>query len=187
VPCLVIIFCYVLCYGLTALVVTPIQSVFLPEITVFASLVYLPHGVRVLATWAFGWKAIPALVLGAYVSVGLFNSPEDLFLSDPALLGGIIIGSVSAFAAFELVRFFGYDLYFGRLRKLPWKGVIAIGVLASAINSMGQSLVYSGLIGLEKVAETSVVFAFGDLVGLIVCMVTLMFIFRWHRLFGPYG
>ena len=40
---LLVVLAYVLCHGLTAMVVTPIQSVFLPEMTVFASLIYLPR------------------------------------------------------------------------------------------------------------------------------------------------
>ena len=56
---LLIVLAYVFCHGLTSLVVTPVQSILLPEITMFASLIYLPHGVRVLASWASGWKAIP--------------------------------------------------------------------------------------------------------------------------------
>ena len=42
---------YILAHGLTALVVTPMQARLLPDVTMFASLVYLPHGVRVLSAW----------------------------------------------------------------------------------------------------------------------------------------
>jgi hypothetical protein len=180
---LLVVLAYVLCHGLTSMVVTPIQSVFLPEMTVFASLIYLPHGVRVLATWAYGWKAIPALILGVSLSALLFSPSEDINFLEPALLEGILVGSTSAYIAFELMRLAGFDFYFGRSRKLQWKGMIAVGALSSVINSFGQTLVYSGLIDLEKVIGVWAIYATGDLIGLIVCMVVLMLVFRWNRIF----
>ena len=64
----VVVLAYVFCHGVTSLLITPLQSHFLPEVTIFASFLYLPHGVRVLATWAYGWRAVPALLLGAGLS-----------------------------------------------------------------------------------------------------------------------
>ena len=182
----IIIAAYVLCHGLTALVVTPVQSIVLPEITVFASLVYLPHGVRVLATWILGWKAVPALVAGVSISAWIWSPSEDLNFLEPALAGGILVGSASAFVAFEIARLVGINVYLGGSRRLKWKGLIAVGALSSVVNSFGQTLVYSGIIDLEKVIGVWAVYAIGDLVGLIVCMVVLMFVFRWSRVFGDF-
>ena len=180
---LTIILAYLLCHGLVALLVTPVQSMVLPEMTVFASLVYLPHGVRVLATWAYGWKAIPALAIGAGLSSLVFSSSEDLNLLEPALLEGLMVGAASAYVAFELIRLLGYNGYFGHAAKLNWKGLIAIGTLSSIVNSLGQTLVYSGLIGLDRVSNALAIYAIGDLAGLVLCMIALMFIFRWLRIF----
>ena len=182
----IIIAAYVLCHGLTALVVTPVQSIVLPEITVFASLVYLPHGVRVLATWILGWKAVPALVAGVSISAWIWSPSEDLNFLEPALAGGILVGSASAFVAFEIARLVGINVYLGGSRRLKWKGLIAVGALSSVVNSLGQTLVYSGIIDLEKVIGVWAVYAIGDLVGLIACMVVLMFVFRWSRVFGDF-
>ncbi|SMX24703.1 hypothetical protein [Boseongicola aestuarii] len=180
---LIIVLAYVLCHGMTALLITPAQSLVLPEITVFASLVYLPHGVRVLATWAYGWKAVPALILGVSLSAWLFSPSEDLSFLEPALIEGILVGSASAFIAFEIARLAGFDFYFGGSRKLQWKGMIAVGALSSLLNSFGQTLVFSGLIELDKVIGVWAIYAIGDLIGLVVCMIVLMFVFRWSRVF----
>jgi hypothetical protein len=181
---LIIVLLYVLSHGLTALVVTPFQNIFSPEVTVFASLMYLPHGVRVLATWAYGWKAIPALIVGSSLSAWLFSPSEDLNFLEPALIESLLVGAASAFIAFELARFAGYNFYFGGSKKLRWKGMIAVGALSSVINSLGQTLVFSELIDLEKIIKVWAVYAVGDLIGLIVCMVVLMLVFRWSRAFS---
>lgn len=179
-----IVVAYIVAHGVTAFVVTPVQSIFLPEYTVFASLVYLPHGVRVLATWAFGWKAIPALIIGVCMSAWFYSPTQDLDFLEPALMMGILFGAFSAFLAFELMRRAGHDCYFGGSRSLNWKAMIIIGAMSSIINSVGQTFVYSGLLGLDKLPVSLVIYAVGDLVGLIVCMVVLMFCFRWFRWFS---
>jgi len=181
---LIVVVAYILAHAVTAFVVTPVQGIFLPEYTVFASLIYLPHGIRVLATWAFGWRAIPALVCGVCMSAWLFSPTNDLLFLEPSLLMGILVGAFSAFLAFELVRLVGYDQYYGRSEIVNWKVLIMIGAISSIINSVGQTLVYSGLIGQGKVPGTLAIYAVGDLVGLIVCMVVLMFCFRWARWFS---
>lgn len=181
---LIVVLGYVFCHGVTAFVVTPVQSSVFPEYTVFASLVYLPHGVRVLAIWAFGWRAIPALVVGLSVSAWLFTPSNELDILEPALLEGILVGALCAFLAFELVRRFGYDYYFGSSRNLSWRGMILIGAISSIINSVGQTLVFSGVVGLNELPALMIFYAVGDLVGLIICMVVLMFCFRWMRWLG---
>lgn len=174
---------YVFCHGVTAMLVTPVQRMILPEETAFASLIYLPHGVRVLATWAYGWRAILALAAGAAIAAWLFTPAQEIDLLETVLIPSILAGACSAFLAFELVRFAGFTYYFGCTRKLDWRGMIVIGALSSIINSVIQTMIFSGLIGWDQLAEVLLIYATGDLVGLVACMAALMFIFRWSRLF----
>lgn len=184
---LIVALAYILCHGMTAFAVTPVQAQILPETTVFASLVYLPHGVRVLATWVYGWKAIPALIAGAIVSDLIFTPTEIRDYLQPALVESILIGALSAWAAFELLRLAGRDLYAGGRSRLNWTALVLVGAIASVLNSIGQTIVYSGLIGLEEMLGVLLTYAVGDLMGLVVCMVVLMFVFRWMRLLGRDG
>lgn len=175
---------YVICHGLTAWVVTPVQGLFLPEVTVFASLAYLPHGVRVLAVWLFGWRAVLPLAAGAFLSELMFTDAGVRQLMEPVLLESIAVGAAAAFAAFEIAWLFGWNLYAGQSRRVSWTGLLAVGALASVINSAGQSLVFSGLIFPGDQLPVMAVYAAGDLIGLAVCMLLLTLIFRWLRLAG---
>ncbi|WP_050928040.1 MASE1 domain-containing protein [Aestuariivita boseongensis] len=176
-----IVAAYVLCHGLTTFLVYPLQSSVLPEATVFASLIYLPHGVRVLATWALGWKALPALVLGSVLASVMFTPSDDLNLLEPVLIESILVGAVSAFLAFELFRLAGFHFYSGGAQRLRWRGMILIGAVSSVINSVGQTLVFSGIMQFDLANEVLLIYAVGDLLGLVLCMVALMYIFRWMR------
>ncbi|OED50618.1 hypothetical protein AB838_01535 [Rhodobacteraceae bacterium (ex Bugula neritina AB1)] len=175
---------YVVCHGLTAWVVTPVQAIFLPEITVFASLIYLPHGVRVLAVWLLGWRAVLPLATGAFLSELMFTDASVRQLMEPVLLQSIAVGALSALAAFEIVKRVGWNLYAGRSRRISWTSLLTVGALASLINSAGQSAVFSGLIFPGDQLPVMAVYAAGDLIGLAVCMLGLTLIFRWLRLAG---
>lgn len=179
---LIIASAYIVCHGITALVVTPIQSLYLSDITIFASLVYLPHGVRVLATWLWGWKAFFPLYAGGALSEIIFTPAAVQDHIAQSVLYSIGVGAGSALLAFELVRILGRNIYAGNCRAMNWKWLLVIGAIASVINSVGQSIVYSGLIVPEDAASVFLTYAAGDLIGLFVSMLALMMIFRWIRL-----
>lgn len=177
----IIVLSYFLAHGTTALLIRPVQGSLVPEVTVFASFVYLPHGVRVLATWLWGWRAIFPLFLSAYASHLVFTPMGDRVLLEPVVLESLAVGALSAFVAFGMLRLFGLPSFSGVERKLTWKALLLAGALASLFNSTGQSIVFSGLIVPENALSIFLVYAIGDLVGLAVCMVLLMLVFRWMR------
>lgn len=55
---------YMASYIVVAVVVSPVQEMILPDVIRFASLLFLPHGVRVLSASLLGAKSVPAMVLG---------------------------------------------------------------------------------------------------------------------------
>lgn len=181
---LIVMITYIVCHGATALIVTPIQEHFISQVTVFASLMYLPHGVRVLATWLLGWKAIVPLFLGSYISNLLFTPVYVRAITDPVVLQSIAVGAVSAFFGFALVKLFWRDTKAGKRRKMDWKWLLVVGAVASVFNSVGQSIIYSGLIVPKEAFSVFATYAAGDLIGLLVTMFALLFIFRWIRLFA---
>ena len=175
----VVILAYVLCHGLTALLITPLQNQLFPDVTLFASLLYLPHGVRVLSAWLLGWRAFPPLCLGAAASEVLFTPAEFGSITDPVLIASIAIGASSALVAFEVFRLVGRPLYAGRERRVDWRALLLVGVLASVLNSVGQAFVFSDRILPDHMASIVATYAAGDLLGLVVTTLGLMMVFRW--------
>ncbi|MBV7408218.1 MASE1 domain-containing protein [Maritimibacter sp. DP1N21-5] len=179
---LVVTLAYIIAHGFTALLITPFQSHFLPDITTFASLVYLPHGIRVLATWLFRWKAVPALFVGALLSEVLFTPGAASAVLTPVMLKSLLVGAASAFLAFEGMRLFGYPAYASSSRQIHWTHVLVAGVVSSLLNSAGQSIVFSTEILTSKALGVFAIYALGDIVGLVVTTLALMLVFRWVRL-----
>lgn len=183
-PFAVVIAAYVLAHGLTAVLITPLQSRLLPDVTAFASLVYLPHGVRVLSAWLIGRLAFVPLSIGAFLSEVLFTPAEVSTAWDPVILLSIAVGAASAVLAFDALALAGRNAYAGRRARVHWTWLLLVGTLASVINSLGQSLVFSGDILPDHSVQVLAIYALGDLIGLIATALALMLIFRWIRLFS---
>ena len=180
----VIVIAYVASYGLTASLITPIQSKVLPEITVYASLMYLPFGVRVLATMFLGWRAIIPLMIGVRAA-GMLLGPDPIaYWPDMLLLMSIVVGETCAYIAFEVFRLAGRNAYSIGNQPPHWKRVVLVGVLASVINSAGQTIVFGRFSDIMHPDGTFLVYLLGDVIGLVAMMTLLMFIFRWIRLWG---
>ncbi|MBV7407474.1 hypothetical protein [Maritimibacter sp. DP1N21-5] len=179
---LAVVLAYVIAHGFTALLITPIQSHFLPDITTFASLAYLPHGIRVLATWLYRWKAVPALFVGALLSEMLFTPGGASAILSPVMLMSVLVGAASAFLAFEGMRLIGFPAYASPRRQIHWTHVLMTGVVSSLLNSAGQSIVFSSEILTSKALGVFAIYALGDIVGLVLTTLALMLIFRWVRL-----
>ena len=57
--------------------VVPIQSYFLPELTLFAALIFPVHGIRVISAWLFGWYSVIYLFVSNIFVFFLLSRHED--------------------------------------------------------------------------------------------------------------
>nr|WP_175583708.1 hypothetical protein [Salipiger sp. HF18] len=171
-----------LAHGLTAWLITPVQALLLPDVTDFASLAYLPHGVRVLATWLLGPIAFVPLALGAFLSELMFTPSDVSQATQPVILLSIVAGAAASPLAFEMMRGFGFNLYARRPRRGHWKWLLLVGWIASFTNSLAQSTIFSQSILPGEAVTVLVIYAIGDLIGLVVTTLLLMMLFRRMRL-----
>ncbi|WP_254429860.1 hypothetical protein [Ruegeria atlantica] len=148
----------------------PLQNVFFPEYPSRASLLFLPHGVRVLAAWLLGWRAIFALLPGVFI-VFAFLGGTDVFL--PSRLLAILIAVTTVPAVFYALKWAGWDLFPRLDRKPCWLCVMGVGVITSFLASAMTNMSF-GSAGVEYIA-----FLIGDISGLFFLMLGLYFAFRF--------
>lgn len=160
---------YVWAYYMTVSVVTPVQAALIPSAVM--SLLFLPHGVRVLSAWIYGWRSVPYLLPGA-VFCNLHFAGDRAF--EPEMVAGVILSLLAAPVAFAAVRrlFGAQAVAVGQVRVAA---VVGIGFLASVLNLTGLKLAY----GLAPV-EGAVIFV-GDALGLLVSLVILWGVLRLVR------
>jgi len=156
---------YLASYILVAVVVGPFQERLLPEVSQFASLLFLPHGVRVLAASLLGARSVPAMILGELAGNYLFWD-----VTDPLTLGlsALIAGSIT-WIIFEGLRVLDVDAFYQHAEDRPpsFHTLLLAGIAASAANAfLLTSLVESQVSGGHA---TTLIAAYmtGDITGLL--------------------
>ncbi len=159
-------------YFLSIDVLLPLQAEYTPQIAAYASLLFLPHGVRVLSAWLSGWKAIPLLLPTAAFTHWL-NFGVDGF----TLLGvtGMLSGVVCAVVTFWALAQLGLDFRLTAGRRANWRDIMIAGCIASVINTVGMGMAFG------HDPATSAGYFIGDVSGMFACMYILMLIFRALR------
>jgi len=152
---------YVWTYFVTAYLVAPLQSALMPSVVM--SILFLPHGIRVLAAWLYGWRSVAYLLPGAALC-NLHFSPDRAFA--PAVLTGTVASLVAAPLALVILR-----LAFPSIRLSPGTtglaAMVVLGALASLLNLTALKLALS-----LDTAEGAVIFL-GDTAGLILSLALL--------------
>ncbi len=161
---------YVIASFLTFEVLMPLQNLFFPEYPSRASLLFLPHGVRVLSAWLLGWRAIFALLPGVFIVFAALGG-SDVFL--PSRLMAMAIAVTTVPAVFYLCKWLGWDLFPRADRKPCWICIMGVGVVTSFL--------VSGLTNLAFGSATAeyIAFLIGDVSGLFFLMLGLYFAFRF--------
>jgi hypothetical protein len=163
--------------------VSPIQRLYIPEVTLFAALIFPPHGVRVLTAWFFGWRAFVYLFIAATISH--FVLTPDLPLGIKAFVAWAITSSC-AILAFELLRFLGRDYHTMSAEPNPrtWRGLLLVGFVSSVLNSLGHNLLFAGAIWPVGSLKVFLAFLAGDTLGTFVAFAVLMLVLRSLRRFA---
>jgi len=161
-----------LAFAVSIYLLLPLQAQYTPELASYASLLFLPHGVRILSAWLMGWKSIiliaPTALLGHWLNFGV-----DGF----TLVGliGVFSGIVSATLTFWALSYLGMDFRLTARREANWRDIMLAGSFASIINTFGMGWAF------DHNVATLAGFFVGDVTGLFACMFFLMLIFKVAR------
>ena len=182
-PYFITFLAYILVYLLHSQVIAPLEMLYDNVLTGFASLFFLPHAVRVLSVWMLGPKALIGL-LPAHLVVAVVRAlTTDRELFDAAIILAPLVASLSAVVAFELFRLANLNLYIQDLKQaLHWRTMMLVGAVASVFNSIGLTLVYQGYIDQASMYNLMTKYLVGDILGLFLGLLILMFFFRWLKL-----
>ena len=171
---------YVGLYLIQFNIILPLEKTYFGDLTKYASLLFLPHAVRVIAAWLIGPRAILALFPASLLSIHIYESITD---KDLSFYLYILFSSASAVIAFELLKFMKIDVYPRGERVSSWRNVLFAGFLASFFNSLCSVYFIEAIPDTDTLFELIFRFIFGDVLGLLVSMFVLMLLFRYYRYF----
>lgn len=137
-----------------------------------ASILFFPHGVRVLAAYLFGWRSLAYLLpIQATYAQQIF-AEEDVGIQ-------ILVGLVSQAAcvlAFSALSLAGAIAPNWTAQVLPWRLVMLCGCIGAGFNAATAGILH------EHDDVTLAIYFVGDIAGLVVVMLMAMVAFRiWRK------
>ena len=169
-------------YLLVAKVISPIQAQYILN-TELVSLLFLPHGVRVLTCVLCGPRLGAFYLFSATLLtgfwVGMLGDYNPLTLT---LL--YAVGALSVPIAFVFLQFIHEDTKIGltKVNHNTIKTIAYLALVSSTLNSIGKSLILDGFSAFEVKPRIILQFLTGDLLGTMVLFLCLRFVLNRIKL-----
>jgi len=144
------------------------------------SLIYLPHGIRVLATLIGGRKIIPGLLLGHIVS-GLYthsfatstNIEFAEILNFETSIINLLTSIGSSFCV--LLALFILNINYDYIKSISLKTIFLVSIISSIINSFFTNAIYFISYENWEIGTQFFQYIFGDLIGALIIFYILKF------------
>lgn len=171
---------YTLSFGLMDTVIAPLQAALAPTLTEYALLIFLPHGVRVLTAWLFGWRSIFYLLAAAIIA-HLIVTPEVAISGTK--ISTWLVGASCGWLGIATLRLLGLPLGedLASIGRDTWRHLILAGVTSSLFNSIGHGLVYQSEVFSDLFRPVVFAFIFGDTMGILLCFALAFAFLRVSR------
>ena len=145
--------------------------IFSQETIEYASLLYLPHAVRIIAYYVLGPIALIPIFLSQCVTYLVFNNAE---LMNTVYLSGL--STLSIFLGFRLYELIRKRNIFNIDKTVDWKKIIIVGFLVSIFNSTLSSIFISLNTSYNYFYESlNFTYLMGDVLGLVFGMFLFIF------------
>jgi len=144
-----------------------------------ASLIYLPHGLRVLATLIAGSKILFGLFMGHFVTGMYIHYSNNLstFFNDPTTVLLIFITSAIStccvFVSIKILRNINNGLH-----EITLKTILLISILSAVINSLFVNLTYYLFIEGWSINNQIFQYFLGDIIGSLIIFYVIKNIYK---------
>lgn len=165
----VVTLAYVAVFSLMEGFVGPLQQMVAPNLSQYVSLLFLPHGIRVLTLYYFGWRGVLYLIPGSLISWFLMVYGQG----QPLHFASSIVSIVGCYAGVRLVRTVVGESE-ATYSAFSWRTMLVAGAVASLFNSVGLSILHFS----APPPAILIGYFVGDLAGQAALMVILIFVFR---------
>ena len=154
--------------------------IFSQETIDYASLLYLPHAVRIIAYYVLGPIVLIPIFLSQCFTYLVFNNAElinTVYLS--------CLSTLSIFLGFRLYELVRKKNLFNINNTVDWKKIIIVGFLVSIFNSTLSSLYISLNTSYNYFYESlNFTYLIGDVFGLVFGMLLFIFCLSLYKSWG---
>ena len=169
-------------YLLVAKVISPIQAQYILN-TELVSLLFLPHGVRVLTCVLYGPRLGAFYLFAAEILTVFWTG--NLADYDPLTLTILFtLGALSVPIAFVFLEFIHEDTKIGltKVNHNTVKTIAYLALISSTLNSIGKSLILDEFSTFEVQPRIILQFLTGDLLGTLVLFLCLRLVLNRIKL-----
>ena len=169
-------------YLLVAKVISPMQKQYISD-SDLVSLLFLPHGVRVLACVLYGPRLGAFYLFSATFLTGFWAGSLGNY--NPLTLTLLYaVGALSVPLAFIFLQFIYEDTKIGltMVKHNTIKTIAYLALISSILNSIGHALVLDGFSAFEVKPRIILQFLTGDLLGTLVLFLCLRFVLNRIKL-----
>jgi len=178
----IVLVSYLASYFLVAKVISPMQLQYISN-SELVSLLFLPHGVRVLTCVLYGPRLGAFYIFSATLLTGFWvGSIGD---DDPLTLTlRYAVGALSVPIAYVFLQFIHEDTKIGltKVNHNTIKTIAYLALISSILNSIGHALVLDGFSDFSVQPRIILKFLFGDLLGALVLFLCLRFVLNRIKL-----
>ena len=179
-----IIFWFLISYALSYQGINLLLSPLIDSIETVSFLVFLPHGIRIIAVYFLGWKAVLPLFIAHLVSYQLFDQMPPYWAQIPLAF----VGALSAFIAFEMMRVCDLNSYYRVKASAERPNTIGPPMLAGILAAILNGLLTLAILMTANDADANLSLLLGYFVGdLLGVGVLLGFVFTLRRLVVSLG
>jgi hypothetical protein len=161
---------YAVAFEAVFVVSDKLQQSVMPGI-IYASVLFFPHGVRVLAAYLFGWRSILYLLPISAVYAGLGRDAATILEGLILALGSL----VACVMAFEVLSRFDFIERNYLAVSIDWKSLVLAGAFGAIMNA---ALHYT--LDVTDVRASGAIFV-GDVLGFAAILLVSMLFFRLLR------
>lgn len=157
---------YIALDAIVVFLFNPIQFHFLPGISPYSSLIYLPFALRVFGTSLLGKEAIPGLFIGMLASSHYFWGVNNVEM----LLALSFIGGFSTWLVFRAIAPLGVDAFYleDRTQVPPLNTYLVAGLFVATLDAFLMVAVLEAFGKVHQASLTYASFVLGALSGLVV-------------------
>ena len=178
----IVVVSYLASYLLVAKVISPIQAQYILN-TELVSLLFLPHGVRVLTCVLYGPRLGAFYLFAAEILTVFWTG--NLADYDPLTLTILFtLGALSVPIAFVFLEFIHEDTKIGltKVNHNTVKTIAYLALISSTLNSIGKSLILDEFSTFEVQPRIILKFLTGDLLGTLVLFLCLRLVLNRIKL-----
>ena len=178
----IVLVSYLASYFLVAKVISPMQLQYISN-SELVSLLFLPHGVRVLTCVLYGPRLGAFYLFAATLLTGFWVGRIGDY--DPLTLTLLYaVGSLCVPIAFIFLQFIHEDTKIGltKVNNNTIKTIAYLALISSTLNSICHALVLDGFSDFSVQPRIILKFLFGDLLGALVLFLRLRFVLNRIKL-----